>query len=163
LAEPFLGEIRVFSFGYPPRNWAGCDGQLLSIAQNNGLFSLLGTTYGGNGQNTFALPDLRSRLPLHSGTGFPLGAAGGAESVTLTPGEIPPHTHPLWATTDAATSDSPDGLTFAVATSRSVYGGGSSPVPMGGTVSTGGNLPHENRMPSVAVNFCIALQGIFPS
>jgi microcystin-dependent protein len=170
MADPFLSEIRIFSFNFAPKGWALCNGQLLPINQNQALFSLLGTTYGGNGQTNFALPDLRSRVSFHFGQSFNLGQAGGEEAHTLTITETPTHGHTLTPALNAvvggsanATQTSPVG-NFWANSGKTVY---TTPAPnasMGsGTVSTVGGQPHENRSPFLTLNFCIALQGIFPS
>lgn len=167
MAEPFLGEIRYFSFNFPPKGWSLCNGQLLPINQNQALFALLGTTFGGNGTTTFALPNLQGRVPMGSQGGNPTeGQIGGEESHTLIAGEIPTHTH-LIAGGGAATTASPSGGYLASPTSGSPY----APPPASATValaaaavgSMGGGQPHENRQPFLTVTACIALQGIFPS
>ena len=169
MAEPFIGEIRLFGFNFAPRGWAMCNGQLLAISQNTALFSLLGTNYGGDGVRTFALPDLRSRVAIHEGQGsglspYTIGEAGGAETVTLTVGQMPSHAHYLKVSGAAATSTTPSGNVLARATAN-VYGANSDGSKMhAGTIPvTGGSQPHTNVQPFLAVNFCIALQGIFPS
>jgi microcystin-dependent protein len=170
MAEPFLAEIRLCSFNFPPKGWALCNGQLLPINQNQALFSLLGTTYGGDGRVNFALPDLRGKLPIHVGAGFALGQQGGEQNHTLTAGEAN-HTHSR-SSADASTG-------FATEPNAGNHGVGTpvfetkaakafSPVAntnMASTSSdfTGGGLPHNNMMPSLTLNFVIALQGIFPS
>jgi microcystin-dependent protein len=168
MSEPFIGQIIMVGFTFAPRGWALCDGQILSIAQNTALFSLLGTTYGGDGRVTFALPDLRGRVPIHPGQGaglspYGLGESGGLEQVTLLATQMPAHNHPLIATNTEAGLTVPEGQLLAQ--SREVtYGAGAgvamSPQAIG---QAGGNQPHENRQPYLAVNFVIALQGIFPS
>jgi microcystin-dependent protein len=176
MTAPFLGEIRVFSYDFPPRGWAFCAGQLLAIAQNNALFSLLGTTYGGNGTTTFGLPDFRGRHSIHEGQGpglsaFSLGQQAGAESVTLTVGQMPEHTH-LWKVmnTDATVNPPKDAylakiLRPANAGYRNGYAApGGNPVPLGNALaSAGGSQPHDNMQPYLVLNYSIALQGIFPS
>jgi microcystin-dependent protein len=178
MAEPFIGEIRIMPYTFAPRSWAFCNGQAMSIAQNTALFSICGTTYGGDGQTTFNLPDLRARAPLHFGHGpglssYPLGAATGDEQVTLTEAQLPPHTHAVQADASEADENSPAGNTLAqgVESNR----GGSTPKPLytgaapasaldPHTVSvSGGSGSHENRQPYLAFNFCIALMGLFPS
>ncbi|WP_134682956.1 phage tail protein [Brevibacillus migulae] len=166
--ESYIGEIRMFAGNFAPAGWALCNGQLLSISENEPLFMLLGTTYGGDGQTTFALPDLRGRIPIHtgqnprSGTSFALGQMGGTETVTLTTGQLPMHTHvPLAAST--GTSNSPAGSYWAG--ELSIYSteapdGQMDPALLG---STGGGQPHDNVMPYTAVNFIISLYGIYPS
>lgn len=169
MAEPFLSEIRIFSFNFPPKGWAFCNGQLLPINQNQALFSLLGTTYGGNGQTNFALPNLQGQVPIHTGNGHTLGERAGSSSVTVTQQQLPQHIHFLQATTNAydATSGAiPDNTSFFGKTSPSeLYTGPQNLVAMApGTVtSVGGSQPHNNMMPYLVLNFCIALQGIFPS
>lgn len=164
MAEPFLGEIRVFSFYFAPRSWAMCNGQLLPINQNQGLFSLLGTTYGGNGSTTFALPNLQGRTPIHEGNGFSLGEASGSATQTLITSEMPTHTHALQATTASADRTSPAGGLAAYADenlySKTASTNGMDALAAG---STGGSQPHSNMQPYLVLNFCIALSGIFPS
>jgi microcystin-dependent protein len=172
MSEPFLGEIRVLGFQFTPRGWAGCDGQLLSIAQNSALFSLLGTTYGGDGRTTFALPDLRGRTPIHQGQGqglspYSMGQNGGSESHTLTANEMPQHSHALAATNAGGNQQSPQG-TFIATDAAGNTAGFSSSAPTvamhpASITATGGSQPHNNLQPYLTVNFCIALQGIFPS
>lgn len=163
MADPFLAEIRLFSFNFPPRGWAFCGGQLLPINQNQALFSLLGTTYGGNGQTTFALPDLRGRVPVHSGAGLTLGQQAGASAHTIAQAELPTHEHRL-QTSSAAAQVGGDitGLSLAAAT-KEVYAPPQSSLATIPSGNAGGSQPHENRMPSLVLSFCIALQGIFPS
>jgi microcystin-dependent protein len=163
MAEPFLSEIRLFSFNFPPKGWAFCNGQFLPINQNQALFSLLGTTYGGNGQTTFALPDLRGRCATHEGAGFTLGQAGGQEAHTLTQNEMPQHLHFMQAASADGTLPIPGGNLLG--NFNNGYRGASNLTPLlGGTISnTGGSQPHLNMSPYLALNFCIALQGIFPS
>lgn len=165
MAEPFLSEIRIFSFVFAPKGWALCNGQFLPINQNQALFSLLGTTYGGNGQTTFALPDLRSRVPIHVGGGHTLGERAGELAHTLSIAALPAHRH-------VVNAGSADG---SLATPLGNYWGGNSERPYSadavnlvamsstGTTSTGGSQAHLNMMPSLTLSFCIALQGIFPS
>lgn len=168
-SEPFLSEIRWFSFNFAPRGWALCNGQLLPINQNQALFSLLGTTYGGNGQTNFALPDLRGRVCAHEGNGLSLGEVLGQEAHTLTISEIPLHLHIEKGTSDAATVATPGGNVLAVAdntTFGAAYAAGTTnlvaqaPQSIG---NTGGSQAHENRQPFLVLNACIALTGIFPS
>ncbi|MDX6581860.1 MAG: hypothetical protein QOI10_1044 [Solirubrobacterales bacterium] len=165
MAEPFLSEIRLMSFNYAPKGWAQCNGQLLPINQNQPLFSLLGTTYGGDGRVNFALPDLRGRVSMHAGRGHTLGEKGGELAHTLTQNEMPMHTH-----TAAASSATQNG--FQVPQNRYLGGGGNVYHPVapqltalrpGSVTTTGGSQPHENRQPYLTLTFCIALQGIFPS
>ncbi|KQZ44058.1 phage tail protein [Duganella sp. Root1480D1] len=166
MAEPYLAEIKLVSFNFPPKGWAFCNGQQLPINQNQALFSLLGTTYGGNGQTTFALPDLRGRVPAHAGIGIIQGQAGGAFEHTLSQAEMPGHSHRLNASTAVATTNDPNGALLARKgrLTADVFNGS----PNVGLVSTqvssiGGSQPHENTQPYLALNFIIALQGIFPS
>ena len=167
MAEPFLSEIRIMSFGFAPKGWALCNGQLLPINQNQALFSLLGTTYGGDGQSTFALPDLRGRLPLHQGNSFILAETGGVEQVTLTVAQIPAHTHPLLATGNFADKPSPQGNVAAALGVPNVFAYGTdqptTPVSPASVSSTGGSQPHTNFQPYLCVDFIISLFGIFPS
>jgi len=165
MAQPYVGEIRIFAGNFAPAGWMFCDGQLLPISENETLFQLLGTTYGGDGQSTFALPDMRGRIPLHQGNGFILAETGGAEEITLTVQQIPAHTHPALATSGAGSSKGPSGLLFATA-QGDVYSGSNgnksvmSPNMIG---SVGGSQPHTNFQPYLCVNFIISLFGIFPS
>jgi microcystin-dependent protein len=163
--DPFLGEIRMFGGSFAPVGWALCNGQLLPISQNDTLFALIGTTYGGDGQSTFALPDLRGRLPLHQGSGYPIGQSGGLEEVLLTSQTTPAHTHQLSAS-QTASSNSPANTFLAPNPDTSILQfGGDEPVPYPPNLVTaqGGSQPHENRQPFLCVNFIIALEGIFPS
>jgi microcystin-dependent protein len=168
MADNFIGEIRPIAFNYPPRFWAFCSGQLLPIAQNQALFSLLGTTYGGNGQTTFALPDLRGRVPISSGTGFGLspyflGERAGENAITLAASQMPAHSHAV-ATSNAADSPSPEGNVPAQHSGHHLYsptaGATFAPDTVG---SVGGTQPHPNQQPSIGINYIIALSGIFPS
>ncbi|MBB4663771.1 microcystin-dependent protein [Conexibacter arvalis] len=158
---PFLGELRLMSFAFPPRGWALCNGQTLQINQNQALYALLGVTYGGNAQTTFNLPDLRGRVPIHVGDGVFRGQAMGAEFHTLTIGELPEHTHAMRASAAPANQSTP-GLLAAAA---NLYREGSPTTALHpATISgRGGTLPHENRQPYLTLNWCIALAGIFPS
>lgn len=168
MAEPFLAEVRICSFTFAPRGWAQCNGQLLPINQNQALFALLGTTYGGNGQVNFALPDLRGRAPLHFGAGVALGERAGEENHTLTLAETPMHQHRLRASTEFTNTGVP-GNALTAAKKRggiNIYGAaGTANVQMHpGTVSPAGqSQPHPNMPPFLSLNFVIALQGIFPS
>jgi len=163
MAEPFLAEIRVFSFNFPPKGWAQCNGQFLPINQNQALFSLLGTTYGGNGQTTFALPNLQTKIPVHTGSGFTLGQAGGETAHTITLAEMPAHTHAATVGASPSNLATPIGNFFSGG-GQSVYGPTPDTLMNGACVtSAGGSQPHNNLPPSLTLNFCIALQGIFPS
>jgi len=162
MAEPFLAEIRLFPFSFAPRGWAQCNGQLLPINQNQALFSLLGTTYGGNGQTTFALPNLQGRLPVHVGGGITLGQSGGAASHALTQGEMPQHTHPAVGSSTLADQGVPTGNLWG--TGNAAYHPAANTTMNAACISnTGGGQAHENWSPYLTINFCIALQGIFPS
>jgi microcystin-dependent protein len=166
VAQPYVGEIRMFAGNFEPAGWAFCNGQLLSISENETLFQLIGTTYGGDGQVTFGLPDLRGRIPIHQGSGFVLAETGGAETVTLTPNQVPAHSHALVASTDAAQlSAGPNGSVLADAAPTLLYAGAAPTVPMsaGAVSSAGGSQPHENMAPYLCVSFIISLFGIFPS
>ena len=171
MSEPFVGEIRMFAGNFAPRGWAYCDGQLMAIANNDALFSLLGTIYGGDGRTTFGLPDLRGRIPIHAGSGpglsvRKLGAKGGSEKVTLTTGELPPHSHNVPASASSATSGNPSGNVSANTAPTNVYSTGlaTAQTESGAAVSnTGGSLSHSNLMPALCVHFIIALFGIYPS
>ncbi|MUT67222.1 phage tail protein [Paenibacillus sp. NEAU-GSW1] len=167
MSTPFLSEIRMFSFNFAPRNWALCDGQLLPINQNQALFSLLGTTFGGNGQTNFALPDLRGRVPIGVGDGYTLGEQGGQEAHTLSISEMPAHNHPLLAKSIDATTTLPKNGVWAAPAVSAYHTGGPGGVGMAmksGTIgSIGGSQPHWNMQPYLTMNFCIALTGIFPS
>lgn len=163
MSEQFLGEIRIVAFTYPPKGWAFCNGQTLAINQNQALFALLGTMYGGNGVQTFALPNFQGRVPLHVGQGFLQGQSGGQEAHTLTISEVPAHTHPVMASSNPASQPSPAGA-FFTDSGRNVYATSpNSPMAPQAVTSAGGSQPHENRSPFLVLNFCIALQGIFPS
>lgn len=164
MSEPFLAEVKIVSFNFAPKGWALCDGQLLPINQNQALFSLLGTTYGGDGQTTFALPDLRGRVPLHVGNGYWLGHSGGAEAHTLTSAELPQHLHTVAAASADASALAPGGH-LPAATPAPIYADGTNLVALhaASTSAAGGSQPHTNLQPSLTINFVIALQGIFPS
>jgi microcystin-dependent protein len=167
MAEPFLSEIRIMSFGFPPKGWALCDGQLLPINQNQALFSLLGTTYGGDGRVNFGLPNLQGRAPIHMGSGHTLGERAGEQAHTLSIAEIPTHVHMEKATTVTATTNNPtSSLMLAQSTASNLYASAASNlVAMApNAVSTvGGSQAHLNMQPFLVLNFSIALQGIFPS
>src|SRR5687767_14239533 len=164
MAEPFLSEIRLMSFVFAPKGWALCNGQLLPINQNQALFSLLGTTYGGDGRTTFALPDLRARVPIHEGEGHTLGEKGGEQAHTLSISELPEHTHVLNASSTDGNVPVPGG-NFLARTVNNIYGPANSLVSLNpGTVTNvGGSQPHLNTQPFLVLSFCIALIGIFPS
>jgi microcystin-dependent protein len=165
MAEPFLSEIRIVSFGFAPSAWAQCNGQLLPINQNQALFSLLGTTYGGDGITTFALPDFRGRVPTHAGGGHQVGERGGEETHPLSIAEIPTHTHPLNGSSSDGTQVVPSNALLAKAAPANPYLTPSNAAPMNpATVaSVGGSQAHQNMQPFLVLNFCIALNGIFPS
>jgi microcystin-dependent protein len=166
MAEPFLSEIRIMSFGFPPKGWALCDGQLLPINQNQALFSLLGTTYGGDGRVNFGLPNLQSRVPIHMGNGHTLGERGGEQGHTLSISEIPAHAHTLRGATTQATTIAPDvGTVLSASTPQSFYGSSTGFAQMApqSLANMGGSQAHLNMQPFLVLNFSIALQGIFPS
>jgi microcystin-dependent protein len=166
MAEPFLSEIRIMSFGFAPKGWALCNGQLLPINQNQALFSLLGTTYGGDGRVNFGLPDLQGRTPIHVGSGHALGARAGEQAHTLGSAELPQHVHVANATSIAATTNTPDtNLLTAQSTASALYGAPSNLQTMApnAIANVGGSQAHLNMQPFLTLNFCIALQGIFPS
>lgn len=167
MSEPFIGEIRNFGFTFAPRGWAQCQGQMMSIQQNTALFSLLGTTYGGNGQTTFGLPDLRGRTAISVGQGPGLGnrtqgEVGGVEQVTLTSQQVAPHTHGVTASSQAA-AKSPAGSVPAYSADATVYGGGTDLTMASSMIkpNTGGQ-PHDNMPPYLVTNWCIALEGVYP-
>jgi microcystin-dependent protein len=164
MAQPYVGEIRMFAGNFAPAGWMFCEGQLLPISENETLFNLIGTTYGGDGQETFALPDLRGRLPMHQGNGFILAETGGTEEVTLTVNQIPAHSHPLLATAGGANSTNPNNNVSAKP-SKNMYrdGPGSNPMNAQSVGPTGGSQPHNNFQPYLCVDFIISLFGIFPS
>lgn len=176
MSTPYIGEIRMFGFGVrgAPNGWQACDGTLLPISQFDALFALIGTTYGGDGQVTFAVPDLRGRVPLHQGTGpglstRVLGQVAGTETVTVLATQMPAHTHALAATTAAASSTTPGtGVLPGAVSGDTLYASdltGATPIALSASATTtaGGNQPHENTMPTLTVQYCIATQGIFPS
>jgi microcystin-dependent protein len=165
MAQPYVGEIRMFAGNFAPAGWMFCEGQLLPISENETLFQLIGTTYGGDGQSTFALPDLRGRIPIHQGNGFILAETGGAEQVTLTVNQIPAHTHPLLASTASASSNSPAGSLLAESASLNLYTQDSPDANMAPAAigAVGGNQPHENMQPYLCLSFIISLFGLFPS
>jgi microcystin-dependent protein len=166
MSQQYLGELRLVAFGFPPRGWAMCNGQLMAINQNQALFSILGTTYGGNGVQSFGLPNLQGRTPTSMGAGQVIGEVGGTETVTLTSGTVPVHTHIATVIASNANATSPSGNYLAATTgSLAIYNSNNNHVALNpGTVQTlGGNQPHENRQPYLVLNWIIALQGIFPS
>jgi microcystin-dependent protein len=172
MAEPFLGEIRMVGFNFAPQGWALCNGQLLSISQNTALFSLLGTTYGGNGQNTFALPDLQGRVPIHQGQGpglspYTIGQMGGEEAHTLIQSEMPQHNHSARAHAGAGNSNVANGNVWSkdAGVSSATYSSATQDGLMSPTAisTTGGSQPHNNLQPFLTINFIIAMQGIYPS
>lgn len=168
MAEPFIGEIRPFPYTFAPRGWAFCQGQILPIAQNTALFSLLGTTYGGNGQTTFALPDLQGRCALSAGQGpglssYDLGQRAGAPAISLQSSQIPAHNHLLGVTPSVATSTDPVGNLPALSTRPAYLSPGNGLLAPGALANTGGSQPHNNQMPFLGIGYCIALVGIFPS
>lgn len=163
MSEPFLAEIKMVAFNFAPKGWALCDGQLLPINQNQALFSLLGTTYGGDGRINFALPNLQGRTPIHIGNGIALGQLDGETSHTLTSLEMPAHTHQANADGAAATSSDPTGHVWAALPSGGYSTAASGAMLPGAIASAGGNQPHDNMQPYLVVNIIIALQGIFPS
>jgi microcystin-dependent protein len=164
MSQPFIAQIQAFPFPFAPKGWALCNGQTLPIAQNQALFSLLGTMYGGDGQVNFKLPNLQGACALSFGTGFTLGQAAGENAHTLTSTEVPAHSHPAVATSGAASVASPIGA-FPATLAGAFFGGTpDAPVNLGsGSTSTSAAQPHENRPPFLVLNYCIALQGIFPS
>ena len=163
MSEPFLGEVRMVGFNFAPRGWATCNGQLMPIAQNQALFAILGTTYGGNGVNTFALPDLQGRVPFHMGSGFNLGQSGGEESHTLIVNEIPGHNHQAVASAGPAEQTSPVGNFWANGGTPAYASSPTAGLAPQAIANAGGSVGHENRSPFLVVNFVIALQGLFPS
>lgn len=165
MAEPFLSEIRIMSFVFAPKGWALCDGQLLPINQNQALFSLLGTTFGGDGRVNFALPDLRARVPIHVGSGHTLGERGGEQGHTLSISEIPTHTHVLNAVGANGTQFIPTG-NYLAQTNNQLYrqpNANLTAASAGSVANVGGSQAHLNMQPFLTLSFCIALQGIFPS
>ncbi len=165
MAEPFLSEIRIMSFGYAPKGWAMCNGQLLPINQNQALFSLLGTTFGGDGRVNFALPDVRGRTPIHVGGGHTLGEKGGEQAHTLSIAELPTHTHVANANNVVPTAGAPSGRMLSQSSGSNLYGTPSNLQVMAPNAigNVGGSQAHLNMQPFLALTFCIALQGIFPS
>ncbi|HEX8553330.1 MAG TPA: tail fiber protein [Sphingomonas sp.] len=165
MAQPYVGEIRMFGGNFAPAGWMFCEGQLLPISENETLFQLIGTTYGGDGESTFALPDMRGRIPIHQGNGFILAETGGAEEITLTANQIPVHSHPMLATANLASEFSPGGQVFAQPQAVDAYVTSPPFVPLSPNSCTpvGGSQPHTNFQPYLCVDFIISLFGIFPS
>jgi microcystin-dependent protein len=165
MAQPYVGEIRMFAGNFAPAGWMFCEGQLMPISENETLFNLIGTTYGGDGQSTFALPDMRGRIPIHMGNGFTLAATGGVETVTLTVPQIPAHSHPFLGSTDTANSPNPGNSVVARSLQEKIFIGANPAVAMATQFlgSTGGSQPHNNFQPYLCVDFIISLFGIFPS
>ncbi|HSB63290.1 MAG TPA: tail fiber protein [Thermoanaerobaculia bacterium] len=165
MAEPFLSEIRIMSFGFPPKGWAFCDGQLLPINQNQALFALLGTTFGGDGRVNFGLPDLRGRVPIHVGSGHTLGDRGGEQAHTLSIAELPAHTHLLRASSSDGDTPVPAGNILAASGATQVFGPATDLTSLSpsSVTNVGGSQAHLNMQPFLVLNFSIALQGIFPS
>jgi microcystin-dependent protein len=164
VSQPFLSEIKIMSFSFAPKGWAQCNGQLLPINQNQPLFAILGTTYGGDGRTTFGLPNLQGRTPVHFGDGISLGEMGGEAAHTLNVSEMPTHTHAVYATTSVGDSPIPAGNLLGEA--DNLYAPLANPTSLQGStvsISVGANQPHNNLQPYLVLNFCIALQGIFPT
>jgi microcystin-dependent protein len=163
MGTPYLSEIRIFSFNFPPKGWAFCNGQIMAINQNQALFSLLGTTYGGDGQTTFALPNLQGRSPLHNGQTFTLGQTGGESTVTLTTAQMPAHTHPVNVNGTASGQTTPTNNYWGNG-GQTIYSDSANATMNPAAVATVvGSQPHNNMSPYMVLNFCIALVGIFPS
>jgi microcystin-dependent protein len=164
MAQPFVGELRMFAGNFAPAGWAFCDGALMPISENETLFTLIGTTYGGDGESTFALPDLRGRIPIHQGNGFILAETGGAEEVTLTVQQIPAHTHPVLATTAVANQSSPANNVLAQSTAADLYIEDTATAALAASAVglTGGSQPHTNYQPYLCIDYIISLFGIFP-
>jgi microcystin-dependent protein len=165
MAQPYVGEIRMFAGNFAPAGWMFCEGQLLPISENETLFQLIGTTYGGDGESTFALPDLRGRIPIHQGNGFILAETGGAEEITLTVNQIPAHSHPMLASSALASELAPGGHVFAQVQAVDAYVTPPPALPLSplSIGSVGGSQPHTNFQPYLCVDFIISLFGIFPS
>jgi microcystin-dependent protein len=167
VAQPYVGEIRMFAGNFAPAGWHFCDGSLMPISENETLFQLIGTTYGGDGQSTFAMPDLRGRVPIHQGNSFILAETGGVEQVTLTVAQIPAHTHPFMATTNFANATTVQGNVLAQTNVAGVQqyfpAPGGQPLAANAVTPTGGSQPHDNMQPYLCVSFIISLFGIFPS
>lgn len=165
MAQPYVGEIRMFAGNFAPAGWMFCEGQLLPISENETLFQLIGTTYGGDGQETFALPDLRGRIPIHQGNGFNLAETGGVETVTLTIQQTPNHGHAFLGSTDVANSPNPGGSVLARSGQVSMFINSDPTIAMSPNIigPVGGSQPHDNFQPYLCVDFIISLFGIFPS
>lgn len=163
MATPFLGEIKIISWNFPPKGWALCNGQLLPINQNQALFSILGTNYGGDGRITFGLPNLQGRMPVHNGPGFVLGEVGGETIHTLTPSELPAHNHLPVGSSGAPTAGSPAGNIWASGNGNPFDSSVNTSMNPAAILPAGGSQPHDNMPPYLVLNFVIALQGIFPS
>jgi microcystin-dependent protein len=165
MAQPYVGEIRMFGGNFAPVGWAFCDGALQPISENETLFNLIGTTYGGDGQSTFALPDLRGRLPIHQGGGFTLAETGGVELVTLTTTQIPAHSHPFRTIPNLGGGNAPANNVLAQSSTVKIYSTVAPSVALGASsiAAAGGNQPHSNFQPYLCVNFIISLFGIFPT
>jgi microcystin-dependent protein len=165
MSQPFIGEIRIFAGNFAPAGWMFCEGQLLSISENDALFTLIGTTYGGDGQSTFALPDLRGRLPVHQGNGVIQGETGGVEQVTLTEQQIPVHSHPLTASAGPGNLNSPAGNVLGESAAVKIYVAEQPTASLSPSAlaATGGSQPHDNFQPYLCLNFIISLFGVFPS
>lgn len=165
MAQPYVGEIRMFAGNFAPAGWMFCEGQLLPISENEVLFQLIGTTYGGDGESTFALPDLRGRIPIHQGNGFILAETGGAEEITLTVQQIPAHTHPMIAASAIGNDPNPQDNLLAESSVVSMYQSGAPGIAMAAqsVAPVGGSQPHTNFQPYLCVNYIISLFGIFPS
>ena len=165
MSSPFIGEIRMFGGNFAPVGWAFCNGALIPISENDALFTLIGTTYGGDGQETFALPNLQSRVPVHVGPGFALGESGGTESVTLTVSQIPAHSHVPQCLAGAGNQNKPDGGVWASSSPATYYASAAPSVTMDPAAigSSGGSQPHDNMVPFLVINFILSLFGVFPS
>ncbi len=164
MAQPYVGEIRMFAGNFAPAGWEFCDGGLFAISENEVLFTLIGTTYGGDGESTFALPDLRGRIPIHQGNGFILAETGGAEEITLTVQQIAAHSHPLIATTSVANQSSPSNNVVAQSTAADLYIEDTATAALAASAITpvGGSQPHTNFQPYLCIQFIISMFGIFP-
>ena len=170
MSDQFLAEIRIFPFNFPPTGWTFCNGQIMPISQNTALFALLGTTYGGDGEETFNLPNLASRIPIHMGTGpdgttYQIGEMAGTEQETLSVQQIPLHTHPLMASSDTGTSQTPSNNVLGTAQANTYFNLNDNPASMAANAigPAGGSQPHENTQPFLCINFIISLFGVFPS